>query len=70
MKAKAEEKLLSLLSCTYKTLTTWLDKYIENGLLGLTAAIRHKVACRLSEEHSSAVERNTAVLQTHRLWYR
>lgn len=47
---KSRREVTKLLGCTYKTLTTWLDKYIENGLLGLTAAIRHKVACRLSEE--------------------
>lgn len=46
---KSRREVTELLGCTYKTLTTWLDKYIKNGLLGLTVPIRHKVACRLSE---------------------
>ena len=46
---KSRREVTELLGCTYKTLTAWLDKYIENGLLRLTVPIRHKVRSRLSE---------------------
>lgn len=31
---KSRREVAELLGCTYKTLTSWLDKYIAYGLLG------------------------------------
>ncbi|NER38642.1 MAG: winged helix-turn-helix domain-containing protein [Oscillatoria sp. SIO1A7] len=32
------------MKCSYNTLTSWLDKYIEGGLNGLVAPIKHENA--------------------------
>ena len=37
-----------LVSCTYKTLTSWIDKYLEGGLEKLTEPIKHQVPQRLN----------------------
>lgn len=47
-----------LIGCTYNTLTSWIDKYIEGGLLGLVAPIQHKNAPqRLSPEQKQELKR-------------
>ena len=45
---KTRTEVSQLLNCTYKTLTSWIDKYLEGGLEKLTESIRHRVPQRLS----------------------
>ena len=46
------------LGCSYNTLTTWLDKYLEGGLNGLVSPIKHKNAPqRLSPEYKQEIKR-------------
>lgn len=39
---KTRTEVLELVNCTYKTLTTWIDKYLEGGLSKLTESIKHQ----------------------------
>ena len=45
---KTRKEVLQLLNCTYKTLTSWIDKYLERGLEKLSESITHRVPQRLS----------------------
>ncbi|GAB1542088.1 hypothetical protein NUACC21_47620 [Scytonema sp. NUACC21] len=39
-----------LLSCSYKTLSTWIDQFLEGGLDKLVSPIIHKVPSQLNLE--------------------
>ena len=45
---KTRIEVSQLLDCTYKTLSSWIDKYLEGGLEKLTESIRHRVPQRLN----------------------
>ncbi|MEL6987696.1 MAG: helix-turn-helix domain-containing protein, partial [Bacteroidota bacterium] len=45
---KTRTEVTQLVNCTYKTLTSWIDKYLEGGLKKLTEPIKHQVRQRLS----------------------
>ena len=45
---KTRKQVSQLLNCTYKTLTSWIDKYLEGGLEKLSQSITHRVPQRLS----------------------
>ena len=45
---KTRKEVSQLLNCTYKTLTSWIDKYLEGGLKKLIEPIKHQVPQRLS----------------------
>lgn len=45
---KTRTEVTKLANCTYKTLTSWIDKYLEGGLKKLTEPIKHQVPQRLS----------------------
>lgn len=40
----------ALVNCTYKTLSTWIDKFLEGGLNELVQPITHQVSSRLNAE--------------------
>lgn len=41
---KSRPQVCRLIGCTYNTLTSWIDKYIDEGLSGLTKLIKHENA--------------------------
>ena len=45
---KTRTEVSRLMNCTYKTLTSWIDKYLEGGLEKLTEPIKHQVPQRLN----------------------
>lgn len=45
---KTRTEVSQLVDCTYKTLTSWIDKYLEGGLEKLTESIKHQVPQRLN----------------------
>lgn len=47
---KSRAEVSQMLGCTYLTLTKWIDKFLEGGLVKLTEPITHKVPSRLNEE--------------------
>ena len=47
---KSRIEVSELLGCHYKTITSWIDKYLEAGLLELVQPITHKVKSRLNIE--------------------
>lgn len=47
---KSRREVSELLGCTYITLTTWIDKFLEGGLKKLTEPITHQVSSRLNFE--------------------
>jgi len=55
---KSRLQVCCLIGCRYNTLTSWIDKYIEGGLSGLVAPIKHKNAPqRLSSEQKQELKR-------------
>ncbi len=44
------------LNCTYKTLTTWMDKFLEGGLEKLTESIKHQAPQKLNEEQKQEIK--------------
>ena len=47
---KTRTEVSKLVSCSYKTLSTWIDKFIEGGLNKLVKPIIHKVPSKLNLE--------------------
>lgn len=45
------------LGCSYKTLSRWIDQYLEGGLERLTQPITRQIRCRLSLEHQQELKR-------------
>ena len=43
--------------CSYVTLTEWIDKFIQGGLLELTQKITHKVPCSLNESQQMELKK-------------
>jgi transposase len=47
---KTRTEVSELVKCTYKTLSTWIDKFLEGGLNELVKPITHQVSSRLNLE--------------------
>jgi transposase len=47
---KTRTEVVELINCTYKTLSTWIDKFLEGGLKELVQPITHQVVSRLNSE--------------------
>jgi transposase len=47
---KSRSEVSQMLGCTYLTLTKWIDKFLEGGLVKLTEPITHQVPSRLNEK--------------------
>lgn len=47
---KSRPEVTQLLGCSYKSLTKWIDKFLEGGLQKLTQPITHQLPCRLQPE--------------------
>ena len=60
---KTRTEVSQLLNCTYKTLTSWIDKYLEGGLKKLTESIKHQVPQRLSSNQKQDLKQ-MLLLQT------
>lgn len=55
---KSRLQICKLIGCSYNTLTSWLDKYIEGGLNSLVAPIKHENSPqRLSPEQKQEIKR-------------
>lgn len=54
---KSRAEVAEQLGCTYKTLTTWIDEFIQGGLAQLTQPITHQVQSRLSPENKQELKR-------------
>ncbi|BAY50243.1 hypothetical protein SAMD00079811_78720 (plasmid) [Scytonema sp. HK-05] len=54
---KTRKEVSKLLGCTYKTLTSWIDKFLIGGLVGLTETITHSVPCRLNSEQQQELKK-------------
>lgn len=54
---KSRKEVSELLDCNYKTLSTWIDKFLEGGLNDLIKPINHQVACRLNLEQKQELKR-------------
>jgi transposase len=54
---KSRPEVAENLGCSYKTLTSWIDQFIQGGLVGLTKPITHQVQSRLTLEHQMELKR-------------
>ena len=45
---KTRTEVSDLLDCHYKTLSTWIDKFLEGGLKMVVKPITHQVSSRLN----------------------
>lgn len=54
---KTRRQVSELLGCTYKTLTTWINKFLSGGLMELTEPITHTVPCRLNPEQKQELKK-------------
>lgn len=45
---KSRTEVSELVNCTYKTLSSWIDKYLEGGLKKITEPIKHQTPQRLN----------------------
>jgi transposase len=53
---KTRAEVSDLLKCSYKTLSTWIDKFLEGGLLELVKPITHQLASSLSSEQKQEIK--------------
>ena len=54
---KSRTEVSELLNCNYKTLSTWIDKFLAGGLNELTKPICHQVSSRLNLEQKEELKR-------------
>ena len=54
---KSRSEVCQMLGCTYLTLTKWIDKFLEGGLVKLTQPITHQVPSRLNEEQKLEIKK-------------
>jgi transposase len=50
-------QVCKLMSCSYNTLSSWIDKFIAEGVEGLVEPITHKVPQRLSLEQKEELKK-------------
>nr|WP_306422201.1 helix-turn-helix domain-containing protein [Nostoc sp. CHAB 5715] len=67
---KTRTEVSELLNCTYKTLSTWIDKFLEDGLNELVKPIAHQVPSRLNSEQRQELMEDVALRKTSRLRHR
>jgi transposase len=60
---KTRAEVSELLDCTYKTLSTWIDKFIKGGMNELVKPINHQVPSRLNVEQKQQLK---IMLLSHR----
>lgn len=54
---KTRAEVSELIKCSYKTLSIWIDKFLEGGLLELVKPITHQLAESLSPEQKQEIKR-------------
>lgn len=54
---KSRLEVSQLVGCNYKSLTKWIDKFLEGGLQKLTEPITHQVPSRLKAQHQQELKR-------------
>ena len=54
---KSRKQVSELLNCHYKTLSTWIEKFLEGGLNELIKPINHQVASRLNLEQKQELKK-------------
>ena len=54
---KSRKEVIELLKCSYKTLSSWIDKFLCGGLNELVSPINHEVNSRLSDEQKQELKR-------------
>lgn len=47
---------MEIVGCVERTLTTWIDIYLEQGLIGLTVPIRHQKPQKLNGEQKQQLK--------------
>lgn len=53
---KSRSEVIELLDCSYKTLSNWIDKFLNGGLNELVNTITHQVNSRLSDEQKQELK--------------
>ena len=53
---KKRAEVSELLKCSYKTLSTWMDKFLEGGLEELVKPITHQLTSSLSPEQKQELK--------------
>lgn len=66
---KSRIEVSELLNCHYKTIGSWIDKFLERGLTELVKPITHKVESRLNIEQKYELKKNVTIRKTYGLWY-
>jgi hypothetical protein len=56
------------IGCSYDTLTSWSDKYLNGGLSELVSPIRHSIAEPVVGGTTTATQKDGFNPTTHRLW--
>ena len=54
---KSRTEVSELLNCHYKTLSSWIDKFLESGLSELVKPIIHQVESRLNLKQKHELKR-------------
>ncbi|MDF5729730.1 MAG: helix-turn-helix domain-containing protein [Rhizonema sp. PD38] len=54
---KNRTEVSAIIDCSYKTLSTWIDKFLYGGLDELVKAIAHQVPSRLNLEQQLELKR-------------
>lgn len=56
MQGHTRSQVCQQLGCTYDTLTSWMDKYLQGGLEQLVSAITHNKPARLTLEQQQLLK--------------
>ena len=54
---KSRIEVSELLNCHFKTIGSWIDKFLEGGLTSLVKPITHQVESRLNTEQKNELKR-------------
>ena len=53
---KTRKQVMEIVGCTEQTLISWIDIYLEKGLAGLSAPIRHQKPQKLNAEQKQQLK--------------
>ncbi len=66
---KSRREVTERIGCTYKTLTTWIDQFLQGGLIGLTQPLRHARSISTYSRTSARIKTHSVGTKANRLWH-
>jgi hypothetical protein len=67
---KSRPEVAEHVGCSYKTLTSWIDQFIQGGLVGLTRGDYSSSAVSTNARTPDGIEKDDSGTKANGLWHR